>query len=402
MKIAVIYQHYFPEPFRLAEVCEELVKRGHEITVYTGLPNYPHGNIPNEYRWFKNRNQVINGVQVYRTWEIGRKPGAVGLALNYVSFMLSSSIKCLFAKKNFDIIFCYSTSPILMSVGGLILKKRSKKPLLMYVMDIWPACLAAMKIKENSLFYKFMTVVSKAIYKRCDKICYSSKNFSNYFKEVHNIDVLNEDYLPQFADSLFEQSAVNQYEQSNGYNFVFAGNIGHMQSVSTIVKAANILKQLPIKWCILGDGSEFENIKNLVKELNLEDNVILTGRLPVEEMPKYYSKASALLVTMQNDDLVNLTLPGKVQSYMAFGKAIIGSINGETQKLINEAKCGLCCDAEDYESLAKIVEQFISLDLSEKQTMAENSKAYYKNNFTKDTHINHLEKMLLNLGGKNV
>ena len=122
MKILVICQHYWPENFRVTEISEELVRRGHQVTALVGLPNYPTGNIPEEYRHHQNRRQVRNGVEIRRCFEIGRKPGKAGLALNYVSYMLSACHQALWMKKDFDVIYAFSTSPVLMSLPGAFLR----------------------------------------------------------------------------------------------------------------------------------------------------------------------------------------------------------------------------------------------------------------------------------------
>ncbi len=400
MKIAVVYQHYYPEPFRLTDICEELVKRGHSVTVYTGLPNYPHGNIPEKYRRFKNRLEYRNGVKIVRTFEIGRKKGKLGLALNYVSYTVSSVWKALFSPLDFDVIFAYSTSPILMSLPGLVLKKRSKKKILLYIMDVWPACLSAMNVKETSLLYRLMKRVSKFIYKNCDMLTYSSRSFKGYMESVHNIYIPDENYTPQFADALFENLTPTNNINNKEFTFVFAGNVGKMQNVDVIVKAADILRDYNINWQILGDGSDFERIVALVDSLGLEDCINMPGRLPVDSMPNYYNNADALIVTMKDDPLVNGTLPGKVQSYMAFGKPILGAINGETANIIAEADCGLCSKAESPEAFANIVLQFINMPIERKIELAENAKKYYTNNFTMKMHIDRLEEQLLNLCDK--
>ncbi|NMD38201.1 MAG: glycosyltransferase family 4 protein [Christensenellaceae bacterium] len=400
MKIAVVYQHYYPEPFRLTDICEELVRRGHTVTVYTGLPNYPHGNIPKKYKWFKNRLEYRNGVKIIRTFEIGRKKGKLGLAINYVSYTISSVWKSLFAPLDFDVIFAYSTSPILMSLPGLVLKKRSNKKMLLYIMDIWPACLSAMNVKETSLLYRFMRRVSKYVYKNCDMLTYSSKSFKTYMQDVHKINMPEENYTPQFADALFENIEPENKTNKEEFTFVFAGNIGKMQNVDVIIKAADILRDYDINWKILGDGSDFDRCRQLVDSLGLEYCIDMPGRLPVESMPIYYSNADALIVTMKNDPLVNSTLPGKIQSYMAFGKPILGAINGETANIIAEADCGLCSEAENPEAFAKIILEFINMPVERKKELANNSKNYYIENFTMKLHIDRLERQLLSLCNK--
>lgn len=396
MKIAVVYQHYYPEQFRITPLCEALVQRGHSVTVYTGLPNYPHGNVPEKYRGFRNRYEEHNGVKIVRSFEIGRKPGKLGLAINYISYTISSLWKALFAPLDFDVVFAYSTSPILMSLAGILLKKRAQKKMHMYIMDIWPACLSAMHVSENSLLYKFMGKVSKYVYSHCDSISYTSRAFQSYMKDVHGIELKEEDYLPQFAETLFEREA--ERKEENTFRLVFAGNIGHMQSVETILKTADLLREEPITWQILGEGSAFAKCKQMQEELGLS-KVEFLGQKPVEEMPAYYAEADAMLVTMRDDALINFTLPGKVQSYMAFGKPILGAINGECKSIVEEAGAGWIAPAEDAEQLAELVLAFTKLSADERYAMAKNAKAYYDVNFQFHTHLEHVEKNLLDLCG---
>ena len=168
-----------------------------------------------------------------------------------------------------------------------------------------------------------------------------------------------------------------------------------MQSVQTIVKAADTLRHLPdITLHIVGDGSKLDECKLLSERLGRQ-NIIFYGRKPLEEMPKYYGLADAMLVTLKNDSMISSTLPGKVQSYMISGKPIIGAINGETKYIINEAKCGLCCDAEDYKELANLIVQFCESD--EKELMAINSYDYYYKNYSKDGFLSTLEEALINM-----
>ncbi|MBE5801190.1 MAG: glycosyltransferase family 4 protein [Clostridiales bacterium] len=398
MKILVINQHYWPENFRVTEICEALAARGHDVTALVGLPNYPTGKIPKEYRWFRNRRQERNGVHIRRCFEIGRKPGKTGLAINYVSYMLSATWKALFIKRDFDVIYSFSTSPVLMSLPGAILKLLSKKPYIIYVLDIWPACLAAMNVGESSLLYRVMKKVSKWIYQRADVLLYSSKRFQKYMHEVHDIQLADEHYMPQFADDLFEDSLPAR-DDSKILNLVFAGNIGKMQNVEVLLKAAALLKEQPLHWHIVGDGANLESCKQLVADLSLENQVTFYGRRPLEEMPAFYAMADTMLVSMRNDISVNDTLPGKVQSYMAAGKPVLGSIAGEATYVIEQAGCGLCAVPDDEYAFADVVKRFMALR-EQHASMGENGKAYYLAHFTKQTHMDNLEKVLNTLTGK--
>lgn len=166
MKVLVICQHYWPENFRVTEICEDLVQRGHQVTALVGLPNYPTGIVPDEYKHFQNRHQYRNGVEIRRCFEIGRKPGKIGLAVNYVSYMVSATMKALLLKRDYDVIYAFSTSPVLMSLPAAVLRCFTSRKYMIYVLDIWPACLSAMKVYEGSPLYEFMKPVSRWVYQK--------------------------------------------------------------------------------------------------------------------------------------------------------------------------------------------------------------------------------------------
>lgn len=397
MKILVICQYYYPEPLRISDVCETLVKNGHHVTVLTGLPNYPEGRVLDEYRFGRKRIELINGVKVIRCFEIGRGKSRLRLSLNYFSFLVSATLKTLFMKEKFDIVFVYQLSPVLMVIPAIIYKRKYNKKILLYCLDLWPASLVAGGIKEGSLLYKLFLIISKWIYNSVDRILVTSYMFIDYFQDILGIDIDNGSYLPQYAEDLFIQS-VDVFRKNNRFNFVFAGNIGEMQSVETIIKAANILKKYKnVTFHIVGNGSKLEECKRLAHDLRL-DNVLFYGRRPVSEMSKFYGMADAMLVTLKEDKYLSYTLPGKVQSYMASGKAIIGAINGETQRVIKKAQCGFCCSAEDYKGLADLIVKFCNSD--KKKQMAFNSRKFYIENYCKEKFFAKLENEILNLEAK--
>lgn len=397
MKILVICQHYWPENFRVTEICEALAERGHEVTALVGLPNYPTGIIPKEYKHFKNRKQIRNGVTIRRCFEIGRRPGKIGLAINYVSYMTSACIKALLMKRDYDVIYAFSTSPVLMSLPAALLRCFTSKKFIIYVLDIWPACLAAMNVPETSILYRFMKRVSKWVYQKADVLIYSSKRFQGYLKDVHGMTVSDECYMPQFADDIFEMNLPAK-PATDEKQLVFAGNIGRVQAVEVLIQTAAILRNEPVHWHIVGDGANHESCMALAKELNVENKVTFYGRKPLEDMPKYYAMADAMLVSMRNDLSVNDTLPGKVQSYMAVGKPVLGSIAGETCYVIDQAQCGYCAPPDDPEAFADVVRKFLECDNPEE--MGQRGKAYYQAHFTKKHHMDRLENMLLKMAGE--
>lgn len=387
MKLLVVCQYFYPEQFKVNDICFELVKLGYDVTVLTGLPNYPSGVIRKDYRRFKKRRENINEVKVIRSTLIGRGQGNFKLALNYLSFAVCSSIRALFIKKNFDLILVYQLSPITMAFPALLLKKITRKPLLLYCHDLWPESIVAAGIKPESTIYKNLLSLSRYIYKKADKIAISSKLFNKYFNEIIGLDK-NIIYLPVYAENLFENIDSGS-KDGEIVNLVFAGNIGEMQNVETIIKAANELKDFKnIKWHIIGEGSNRVHCEKMALELRLS-NVKFYGQRPLAEMPNYYSMADAFLVTLKANKEISYTLPNKVQSYMIAGKPVIGAINGETRIVIDEAECGYCCEAEDYTALAKLIKEF-ALNKQEHNVLGSNARKYYKENFDKNIFFNKL------------
>ena len=394
MKILVVCQYYYPEPFRVTDICESLVQKGHEVTVLTGLPNYPEGVVLEPYKKGQKRQETLNGVEIIRTHEIGRGKGSARLFMNYLSFALSGTVKALKLKDSYDVVLVNQLSPVFMGIPALFYKKKHHKKILFYCLDLWPASLSAGGIKESSIIYKIFKKISLWIYQSADELLITSKSFEQYFDEELQLTNVPKSYLPQYAEDLFEEVKSTK-ENTEHFNFVFAGNIGDMQSVETIIKAANELKAVEhIKIHVVGDGSKLASCKELALNYQL-NNVIFHGRKPVEAMREYYEMADAMLITLRKDKFLSYTLPGKVQSYMAAGKPIIGAIDGETSRVIKDAECGLVCDAEDYLTLANYILEFSKLKSYDRY--ASQSKQYYQSQFSKESFMNLLENKLIDL-----
>ena len=386
MKILVVCQHFYPENFRINDICFELVKKGNDVTVLTGLPNYPKGKVLKDYKWHKNRKQVINGVKIKRCSLVGRGKSTPKMMINYMWFAIFGSIKAFFMKKDFDVVYVYQLSPITMTWPAIVVKKMKKIPLIIHVLDQWPVSITTGGISKNSLVYKILTKLSKKAYNKADKITCSSKSFKNYF--VNELKLSEEKefiYMPSYAESLYDNCKITKNDK---FDLIFAGNIGPAQSVETIIEAANLLKdEKNIVFHIIGDGLSRIDCEALAQKYRLE-NVIFYGYHSVDEMRKYYELADAFLITMVDNEVVNSTLPAKVQSYMLAGKPIIGAISGEVKNIIEEANCGLCCDSLDYKQFANLIKE--AYKSNNKQKWSKNSYQYYKDNFEKENCINEL------------
>ncbi len=395
MKVLVVCQHYYPEPFRLTDICEELVRRGNEVTVVTGTPNYPMGKIYEGYKGKEKKDEVINGVKVHRCFEIGRRKGIVFRFLNYYSFAWSSKKYIKKLKGEYDVVFANQLSPVMMSEAAMKYKKKHGTKVVLYCLDLWPESLVAGGIKHGSWLYKYYHGVSEKIYKKADKILITSKLFKEYFEKEFGIEASKIAYLPQYAEELFSPQSCRK-EDANTIDLLFAGNIGTAQSVDTLIKAAEKTSDISnLVWHIVGDGSALESCKKLAEEKKI-DSVRFYGRKALEEMPAFYKKADAMLVSLMADPVLSLTLPGKVQTYMAAGKPIIGAIDGETAEVIRISKCGYCGEAENVDALAENVRAFCQ-DVQEgkQKAFGENARKFYEENFEKEKFFEKLNGCLL-------
>ncbi len=392
MKILVVTQHYWPEPFPSTDLCEGLAARGHQVDVITDIPNYPMGYIYPEYKKGKGRCQTHNGVRIFRTFTIGRRNNILFRMLNYYSFAISSTLYSRKLPKDYDAILAIQSSPIMMVNAALSYGKRTKKKVTFYTMDLWPASLSAGGVGENSPIYKVFRWVSDRLYRRADRILITSQMFRGYLQENFGIRDEVIGYLPQYAASQFDN--LPSVPPKDTVDLMFAGNIGAAQSLHTVLGAAKGLKDIPqLRFHIVGDGSELENLKAMAAKYDLS-NVIFHGRKPPEEMPQYYAMADAMLVTLTADPFIGMTLPAKVQSYMAAGKPILAAANGEIPQVLQAADCGFCAPAEDAGALEQAIRQFLSCP--HRTLLGQNARAYYEAHFTRNQFLDTLEQELAN------
>ena len=399
MKILATCQYGFPEPYPFLDPMEELVKRGHTVHAITGMPNYPMGKIYPGYSVFKEKEEVHEGIQITHVPLIPREKNIVFRFLNYHSYPIFAKRRVMQLSGDYDVVFANQTSPVMMVEPAIAYAKKWNKKVVMYCMDLWPASLEVGGVSKNSLIYRYYHKISQRIYTNVDLILVTSKLFKDYFMDEFHIDENKIIYLPQY--SVLEQSRMEAEQNKKTTDFVFAGNVGTAQNLQILVNAAEIVEKEMIRdngreiyFHIVGDGQELENLKKIVKERKLK-NVVFYGRRPLEEMPKFYAMADAMLVTLTPNKLVSLTLPAKVQSYMTAGKAILASANGEINQVLSESHAGYCAPADDVQGFVENIKKFIMDE--NRPEYGKNAIKFYEENFSKEKVISRLEKILEDL-----
>lgn len=395
MKILLVTSHFYPENFKANDMAFELQRRGHEVTVMTPIPDYPKGKYFDGYGIFQKRKETINGVKIIRTFVTPRRNGtAVWLGLNYLTYTLFASIRALFhaLRHKYDSILVHETSPVMVGIPAIIVKKIQHVPMHFWVLDLWPESLqAAGGINSKSILEIFRKLTSR-IYRNSDTILISSKGFRKSINTMGDFDARIK-FFPNWIDDALTDKSNNEYKipvMPKGFNVVFAGNIGDAQDIPNVLKAAELLKDTNINFVLVGDGRRRQWAEEYVREHNLT-NVVLPGRFPLESMPKLFSTANILFLSLKDSPIFALTCPAKLQAYMSSGKPIVAMINGEGAATIQDAECGWSVPAEHPETLAALLREIAAKPAEELATKGANGQAFANKHYKLSSCIDNLE-----------
>lgn len=369
------------------------------MTVLTAKPNYSKTHFFEGYGWKSPDFEIIKGVPVYRSNLFSRKNGgALRLFLNYFSFAFLATFKLRKIKGSFDAIFVYEPSPITVGIPAVFAKKRFKAPIYFWAQDLWPESLVAAGGVKNRFVLGFFNSLTKWIYSHCRKVLVQSPGFTDYILNQgvpKDKIVFYPNPTEAFYKPLENEDEYGSFFSKDHFNIVFAGNIGEAQSFHTIIEAANLIKKLPIKFVILGDGRYKETALDKINELGLENVFSFLGSYPPTEMPKFFFHADALLVSLKKDKIFALTIPAKIQSYLACGKPIIASIDGVGAKIVEEANCGVTAAAESVSALEMAITNLMATDSKQRAAMAKNARTYYEKEFDREYLLQKLEQILI-------
>lgn len=399
MQILLISHYFWPEQFRINDLVRELKMRGHDVSVLTGMPNYPIGKLFEGYGWWKKRHDELDGVPIFRVPLFMRREGhGWQLTLNYFSFVFWG---CLlgpwhFRKQHFDVIFVYEPSPFTVGIPALLMRRLKKAPILFWVQDLWPESLEAAGAVRSTAVLAMVGAMVRWIYRNCDRVLVQSRGF---VEPAVNAGASREriTYFPNWAEAIYRPvelpvDAPEHEELPLGFKVMFAGNLGEAQSLETIVGAANQLRYIPdIHWVIIGDGRRMPWMRSEIQSLGLGSNVNFLGRRPVESMPRYFAAADALLVTLKADPVFTLTIPSKVQSYLACARPIIGALDGEGADVIQRSGAGLVVNAGNAAGLAEAVLSLHAMSADERKLMGKRGRDYFDREFSPQTLMDKLE-----------
>lgn len=392
MKILVVSQYFYPETFRVNTLCVELVKRGHEVTVLTGYPQYPQGKIYDGYGFDIPYETDWNGVKIERIKMRPRGKTPLGLLLNCYSFVSEGKKWVKKCKEKYDAVYVFEVSPVTVGLPAVAYKKKFGTPIYFNVQDLWPENVEIVLGIHNKLVIGTINKIVDKIYSASDKILCSSNSFAEKIAE-RGVPREKLVFWPQFCT---EPSMTNvtrpECYSDNCFNIVFTGNIGEAQGLDLLVDAAAKLRETEVRWFLVGDGRAREKLEKKVAENKLENIVTFVGKVSEEEANRYIHFADCAYLSFKKNKLFDMTLPAKLQSYMACGTPILAAAGGESARVIGEARCGFVCE-QDIDKLADMVRNDVLLS-NEMDMMGRRAKNYFEDHFSVELVIGELETMM--------
>lgn len=399
-RILVVSQYFFPEQFRINDICETWVEKGYQVTVLTGIPNYPQGEFYEGYGFRRKRKESYKDVKIVRIPIIPRGKSSIMLALNYFSFIISGYIWNWLNKEKFDSVFIYEVSPMTQALPAVKISKKLRIPCYIYVMDLWPENFEIITGIHQKTIIKCLNKMVDYIYQNCTKIFTASKSFRDNIiaRGVSESKVI---YWPQYAEEFYKP--INNDNQKikeardKIINITFAGNVGFGQGLDLLPKVAQKIKKenLNVVFNIVGDGRYKSELIETVKNEKLETVFNFFDPIPAKKISDFFSTSDFSFICLKPDPIFEMTIPAKLQSSMACGKAILLSSNGEVQQIVKEAECGLYSDSGDIEGLFNNIKQLADLSDQQRKKMSENSLKYYRDNFEKSMLMDKMDTYIL-------
>lgn len=406
--ILVVSQYFYPETFRINDMCLEWKKRGYKVTVVTGIPNYPMGKTFKGYGLTKKRHEIWNGIEIIRLPLIPRGSSSFGMVFNYLSFMISGIIAGKLKKIDADLVFSFEVSPMTQVLTGISFAKKLHVPHFLYVQDLWPENVINVTGIKNRFVIGPIDKMVDRIYKNANEIFATSPSFveaiCNRKKKVPTEKV---HYWPQYAEDFYKpvdknvarrEAVAYGIPDDDSFKVIFTGNIGTAQGLQILPKTAKQLTDEKVKFVIVGDGRYLETLKKEIEENAVNEKFILVPRQPARIIPALLCACDAAFISFSDNPLWTMTIPAKLQSYMACGMPIIAAAQGETEGVIDAADCGMCCKLGDADELVGLIMKMKSIDLSE---YGRNGRKYCEEHFDKDKLMDEMDSRIKALESTN-
>jgi glycosyltransferase involved in cell wall biosynthesis len=387
--ILIVSEVFYPEEFNINDVALSWKSKGYDVDVLTMVPTYPESTIFGGYKNKLYQKEIWQSINIYRVKAVkGYKTSLIKKFLKYFWFMLIGSVVALFLGKKYDYVLGYNAGPLTAMLPAVFICKLFKRPTTLWVQDVWPDSVYAYGFKKTKARSFFLDKFVKFMYHNIDKIAVSCKGFETRLKPYVKDDAAFH-YLPNWAIDLDMNSKPIELNEDEKVQFTFAGNTGKVQNLENIIQSFNKLSDEYLEKAqlnIIGDGSELERLKRV----NKTDNVIFYGRKPRSEMMKYYKASSFLIVSLANEPIFSVTVPAKLQTYIAAKRPILAIINGDTANIVKDNNLGFVANPGDISSIKNIFMRAIDTEKNILDRFTKNCDKLNLNDFNKDIVIDRL------------
>ena len=401
MKILIVSQYFWPENFRINDLTEHFIKKGNQVEVLTGKPNYPIGKLFQNYKKNSEKFRNYKGAKIHRIPMLLRGSGSkIELFFNYFSFLISALFYSYnkLRKKKYDLIITFGTSPLTVHFIAIFISYFTRSKLILWVLDLWPDIVYELNIIKSKFVKKILNVFVNFIYRSTDIILAQSTFYKEEIEKLTSNKVIKLFYSwPENINYKEKKYSKDIKINKKNLNIMFTGNIGEYQNFDEILKGINLNKSLNINWIFIGSGRGLENFKKKVLDQNI-DNVIFKPNCPLKKIPEYVNHADVLLVSLKGGKVGLGTIPGKVQTYLKFKKPILCHAGGLINTFIKQNNYGLVSKPGDIKLFSNNVKKLYKLKKDNKLNHTFNKKDFYdfskKKNFKIiDDSLNSLLRM---------
>jgi glycosyltransferase involved in cell wall biosynthesis len=404
MRILLVTTCFLPEPHRLlAELATTLHERGHHVAVLTGFPHWPAGKLYPEYKIRLFAAEEIESIPIYRVpMYPDHSSSALKRMVNAMSFALSATLVAPWRLPRFDVI--HAISPLFTMLPAWLLSRIWRVPFTYDVEDMFPESLASTGMLSNPLILGLIGQFAKVMYGRAAAIRVVSPGFRLNLERKgvppERIHVISNWVDTELYRALPHNHLVEDSRLQGKLNVMFAGNVGLAQGLEVVLRAAQLLTDLPVNFVIVGDGVDLPRLKRIQDQERI-GNVIFLGRFDPEEMPLILCQADVLLAHLRDDPLFRVTIPHKILTYLAAGRPILAAVTGDSADIIRNTSAGVVCEPDNPQTMATAVRMLYSLPRTRLEQFGYYGRSAACSMYSKEHLIAEVDAMLREVVGPN-
>lgn len=403
-KILVVSRHFWPENYRINEICHYLSAKEYRIDILCGQPSQDNGEYYPGYGFHRVKREKKDRIQLYRTFDVKEGTKAnIRIFLNYFTFPFASWFQIRRLVRNrYSAVFIYQTSPVFSCSAGIRIARKLRIPVYIYVADLWPQSLYPVIDVQSTLFRRILLGLSDHYYKKADKLLVPSVRMQSWLKERLGLSADHIPVVPFSPDPLFEQESADEAvldRLASGFNLLIFDDFNERLSVVTLVQTAEIIRKWNlrrIRFVVTASGQRIAELRQKVSEQHLDDYFYFEGFIPGESLGKYIHIADVVLAVVDPEDVDEFTVPERLISYIAAGRPVLVSLSGEVKTLIRDAGCGISTEPFDAQAIAEGIRSMYAMTQEQRYFMGQKGLSYLKDHYNRAMNFDKIHKILLN------